>query len=351
VDLPLYLKYSGTVVSMVWRSAEPSLTMDTADQHQASLSDSILALRLLSVMAVPLLVKDRTMGVLYVDSTAKVKEFTQSDFSVFRALGGLTALAVENARLLAEKAEQERLKRELLAAKQIQQRLLPLVLPQPDGFDVAGRGRPCDETSGDYYDVIPYGADRYALVVGDVSGHGLGPALIMASTRALVHASLLADPGLIGVVESVNGFLERDTPDNSFMSFFLGSLEPEARTLRYVSAGHNPPLLLRADGELLELTKTGPVLGILQGAPYQLSPPLRLEPGDVLMLYTDGIFEAQDASGQMYGEERLRESLRARHRAASSSQEILEGVLEDLSRFVGDHPLDDDITCLVVRAV
>jgi sigma-B regulation protein RsbU (phosphoserine phosphatase) len=349
-DLDPGLKYSRTVVSKVWKSGESSLTMDTADQHQ-SLSDSILALRLLSVMAVPLLVKGGMVGVLYVDSTAKVKEFTQSDFSVFRALGGLTALAVENARLLAEKAEQERLKRELLAAKQIQQGLLPSQLPRPDGFDLAGRGQPCDETSGDYYDVIPYGESRYALVVGDVSGHGLGPALLMASTRALVHASLHRADDLVEVVEGVNLFLERDTPDNAFMSFFLGSLHPPTRELRYVSAGHNPPLLLRADGEVSELTRTGPVLGILAEAPYTLSDPIALQAGDVLMLYTDGIFEAQDEAGEMYGEERLRASLIERARGGAAAGEILDGVLGDLAAFVGDQPLDDDVTCLVIRSV
>jgi sigma-B regulation protein RsbU (phosphoserine phosphatase) len=350
-DLPLDERYSKTVVGKVWRSSEPSLTMDTADQHQASLADSILALRLLSVMAVPLPVKGRNIGVLYVDSTAKVKEFSESDFSVFKALGGLIALAVENARLMAEKEEQERLKRELLAAQQIQQRLLPTELPHPEGFDLAGRGRPCDETSGDYYDVIPYGRERFALVVGDVSGHGLGPALLMASTRALLHSSLHTHPGPLQVIQSVNAFLERDTPEQAFMSMFLGSLEPSTRSLEYVSAGHNPPLLLHPDGTIDELTRTGPVLGILPEAPYGISKAEHLESGDVLMLYTDGIFEAHDERGEMYGEERLKASYRKHAQNGAPAQAILEGVLADMAAFVGSHPLDDDVTCLVVRVV
>jgi sigma-B regulation protein RsbU (phosphoserine phosphatase) len=348
-DLPLRERYSRTVVDKVWSSGEPSLTMDTADQLPTSLSESIVALRLLSVMAVPLPVKGSNLGVLYVDSTAKVKEFTQSDFSVFQALGGLIALAVENARLLAEKEEQERLKRELLAAQQIQQHLLPAQLPQPAGFELAARGRPCDETSGDYYDVIPHGAGRYALVVGDVSGHGLGPALLMASTRALLHSSLHTHPGPLEVMRSVNAFLERDMPDNAFMSLFLGDLDPATRRMRYVSAGHNPPLLLHADGRIEELGRTGPVLGILEDAPFRLSPERDLVRGDVLLLYTDGIFEAHDARGEMYGEERLRRSLVARAAGDASAQAVLEGVLGDLTAFVGEQPLDDDVTCLVMR--
>ncbi len=176
-DMPLGERYSQTVVQKVWTSGEASLTMDTADAHTTSLSESIVALRLLSVMGVPMPISGRNTGVLYVDSTARVKEFTQSDFALLKALGGLVALAVENARLLAEKEEQDRLKRELLAAQQIQQRLLPTDLPQPAGFELAGVGRACEETSGDYYDAVPLRDGRLALVMGAGAGRGAGPAL------------------------------------------------------------------------------------------------------------------------------------------------------------------------------
>lgn len=352
-DLALDERYSNTVVQKVWSSGEPSLMLDTADAHEADLTMSIVALRLLSVMGVPMPVKGRNLGVLYVDSTAKAKEFTQSDFSVFQALGGLVALAVENARLLARKAEQERMQRELLVAQQIQQRLLPTDLPQPEGFDIAGLGRPCEETSGDYYDVIPFGEDqnRLALIVGDVSGHGLGPAMLMASTRALLHAALLTRPDPVEVLSSVNVFLERDTPENAFMSMFLGALDPARRELQYVSAGHNPPLLFSAGDTLEELERTGPVLGILSQATYGLTEPRTLEPGNVVILYTDGIFEAHDQAGEMYGETRFQESFRRHAGSGVPAKEVIAGVLGDLDAFVGDQPLDDDVTCLVVRAL
>jgi sigma-B regulation protein RsbU (phosphoserine phosphatase) len=325
--------------------------MDTADEHEASLSESIFALRLLSVMGVPMPVKGRNLGVLYVDSTAKVKEFTQSDFSVFQALGGLVALAVENARLLARKAEQERMQRELLVAQQIQQRLLPVDLPQPAGFDIAGLGRPCEETSGDYYDVIPFGEERLALIVGDVSGHGLGPAMLMASTRALLHAALLTRPEPVEVITSVNAFLERDTPDNAFMSMFLGALDPASREFQYVSAGHNPPLLYVPGDTLEELPRTGPVLGILGQATFGMTEPRTLVPGSVMILYTDGIFEAHDEAGEMYGETRFQDSFRRHAGGGAPAKEVIAAVLGDLDAFVGDQPLDDDVTCLVVRAL
>ena len=350
-DIPLDTRYSGTVVNKVWSSSQPSLTMDTADEHSGALSDSILAMRLLSVMGVPLPYKGGSLGVLYVDSTAKVKEFTQSDFSVFQALGGLIALAVQNARLLAEKAEQERIKRELMVAQQIQQRLLPSDIPQPDGYEVAATNWPCDETSGDYYDAIPYDGGDLALVVGDVSGHGLGPALIMASTRAQLHASLAVQPDVVRVMSNVNRFLERDIPENAFMSFFLGALDPAARTFRYVSAGHNPPYLRTPDGVIHHLGKTGPVLGVMEDAPYRESDVLTLESGTVLMLYTDGIYEAKGPDGEMYEEHRLEASFAGHAAAGGSAQVILDGVLADLMSYLEGRPLDDDVTCLVLRVL
>lgn len=350
-DLPLDTRYSGTVVSKVWSAGEASLTMDTADEHSGALSDSILAMRLISVMGVPLPYKGSSLGVLYVDSTAKVKEFTQSDFSVFQALGGLIALAVQNARLLAEKAEQERIKRELLVAQHIQQRLLPSVLPQPAGYELAGTNLPCDETSGDYYDAIPFGDGQIALAIGDVSGHGLGPALIMASMRAQLHATLAMDPDPVAVMTTANRFLERDIPTNAFMSFFLGAFDPDARTFRYVSAGHNPPFLRLPDGTIHHLPKTGPVLGVLPEAVYTGSASYDLVPGTVLMLYTDGIYEAQDAHGSMYGEDRLAASFATHASSDASAQGVLDGVLADLGEFVGAHPNDDDVTGLVLRVL
>lgn len=347
-DLPLDERTSRTVVDRVASTGQPSMTIDAAGGVTA-MSESIVALKLMSVMAVPLQAKGSVVGVLYVDSTARVREFSATDFRVFQALGGVVGLAVENARLLAEKAEQERMKRELAVAQQIQQQLLPRDLPTLPGFELGAIGRPCEETSGDYYDVVPVHDQRMALVVGDVSGHGLGPALLMASARALLRAALQRNPDPGDVLHLMNDYLERDTPEGTFMSLFLGLLDPATATVRYGSAGHNPPLLLRADGTLEELRRTGPVLGIVEGAPYGVSDPVVLAPGDVLLGYTDGMNEAARADGELYGEERLEASLRRRVAAGGSAQAIVDGLWADLMEFVGDAPLQDDVTLLLVK--
>lgn len=348
-DAPLDLRYSRSAVERVWRSGEPYMTVDAAGPLK--LGQSVLDLKLLSIMVTPLKVKERMLGVLYVDSTSHAKQFTHADFAVFNALGGFIALAVDNARLLADAVEKERMERQLALAHDVQRRLLPADPKAPVGYDLAGVGRPCDETSGDYYDVIPRPDGCVGLVVGDVSGHGIGPALYMASTRALVHALMGEGAEPLKVVGTLNQFLARDMPDNAFMSLFLGILDPETHVLVYASAGHNPPLLIRTRGRVEELRRTGPLLSVFEDAVYGLSDPVTLESGDALVLYTDGIYEAHAGSGEMYGEERFRRSLEKHVHSGVPAKQIVENVLGDLDSFCGDQPLDDDITCLVLRVL
>ncbi len=350
-DLARDLRYSRSVANRVWTSGKPHLTVDAEGRDGAALTlgRSILDLRLLSILAVPLPVKDRSIGVLYVDSTAQAKEFTDADRTVFEALAGLVAVAIESARLAAEEAERQRLSREMAVARKIQQSLQPKDLPVPEGYDVAAEARPCVETSGDYYDAIPLSDGCVGLVVGDVSGHGLGAALFMACVRALLRTLLHMQPDPLRAFAGLNAFLCRDMPEGSFMSLFLGVLDPGAGTLRYVSAGHNPPLLRRGGAPLRELDRTGPVLGVVADHAYRMSEPIPLAPGDALVLYTDGIFEARDAAGDLYGEERFHASVEAHAQRGAGAKELLAGLLADLEAFVGQRPMDDDVTCLVVR--
>ncbi len=349
IDLPLTQRYSQTVVERVASSGEAYKTVDAADPTAASLGASVLELKLLSIMATPLVVKGERLGVLYVDSTVHTKEFTHADFELFRTLGEMIAMAVLVARLNAEAAEKQRIEQQIALAGAVQSRLLPKNPSPPPGYDVAGQGRPCEEMSGDYYDVIPLADGRVALVVGDVSGHGIGPALYMSSTRALIRGLMGEGRDALEVVGSLNRFLAQDMEDNSFMSLFLGVLDPGSRRLTYASAGHNPPILLRATGSIEELGCTGPVLSVFEDASYRLSDPIELGSGDALALYTDGIYEAHAEDGSMYGEERFRESLERHVRAGDSAAGVVDGVLADLDGFCRGRPLDDDITFLVLR--
>jgi len=348
-DLPPTLRYSGSVAKKVWSTGQASLTMDAEGSAAGALGRSILDLRLLSILAVPLRVKDRAIGVLYVDSTATAKEFNVGDRMVFEALAGIVGVAIEQARLAAEEAENKRLLAEMDVARRIQSSQQPTHVEAPPGFAIATEGRPCVETSGDYHDAIPLADGTLALVVGDVSGHGLGAALFMTSARAVLRSILPASADPVQAVGSLNAYLCRDMPQGSFMSLFVGILDPKACTFSWVNAGHNAPIRVRVGHPPEELGPTGPVLGVLPGFAYRRSATMVLEPGDALFLYTDGLVEARDRTGDLYGDERLQASLAAHALTHPDASGILSGVLADLAAFVGARPMDDDLTCLVLR--
>lgn len=348
-DLPPTLRYSGSVAKKVWTTGQPSLTMDAEGSAAGALGRSILDLRLLSILAVPLRAKDRPIGVLYVDSTATAKEFTVGDRAVFEALAGIVAVAIEQARLAAEEAEGKRLQAEVEVARKIQSSQQPTRVQAPPGFQIVAEGRPCVETSGDYHDAIPLSDGTLALVVGDVSGHGLGAAIFMTSARAVLRSILPVRADPLEAVDGLNAYLCRDMPEGSFMSLFVGILDPKARTLTWVNAGHNAPIRVRRGREPEELGPTGPVLGVIPGFAYRRQGPMALEPGDAVFLFTDGLVEARDRGSNLYGEERLTASLSAHALAHPDASGILSGVLTDLATFVGTRPMDDDLTCMVLR--
>ncbi len=188
-----------------------------------------------------------------------------------------------------------------------------------------------------------------ALVVGDVSGHGLGAAIFMTSARAVLRSILPVRADPLEAVDGLNAYLCRDMPEGSFMSLFVGILDPKARTLAWVNAGHNAPIRVRRGREPEELGPTGPVLGVIPGFAYRRQGPMALEPGDAVFLFTDGLVEARDRGSNLYGEERLTASLYAHALAHPDASGILSGVLTDLATFVGTRPMDDDLTCMVLR--
>lgn len=342
-DLPTPVAYSTTAVGLVRRQRRHLRMLSPQDESARDLGASVESLRLLSIMAFPIAVQGRLLGVLYVDSTRQSKEFNDAELAVFSALGGLAALAIE-------RVEKERMARDIAAARSIQRDLLPRALAGPEGFDLAADERPCDETSGDYYDVIPVAGGRVALVMGDVSGHGLPAALLMACTRSMLHVLLASCSEPSEVLGALNAFLQRDLPAGRFVSLFLGILHPAARQLTYVNGGHCAPLLVRADGGLHRLSGTGAMLGILEQAAYGRGDPVTLAPGDAVMLYTDGVTEARDAKGEMYGLARLRTSLGRHAPKATGAAGLLAAVLADADAFTAGRAADDDRTCLVLRA-
>lgn len=239
---------------------------------------------------------------------------------------------------------------ELRTARQLQQRLYPAAAPRLPGFDIAGRGRSASTLCGDYFDYIPRADGKLVLAVGDVCGHGLGPALTMVETRVALRLAVAGGGSVNDAARVVNAHLNCAAGDSLFVTLFLAEIDPAERTLRWAGAGHDGRLY-RADGTRVKLPSTGPPLGLID--PLDLEPELadRLHPGDVLVLYTDGLTEAMNPAGDQFGTDRLKAVVSGGTAPNSSAAEIVERVFAAVTAHLNGTPPVDDMTMVVVKVL
>jgi sigma-B regulation protein RsbU (phosphoserine phosphatase) len=236
---------------------------------------------------------------------------------------------------------------ELRLARAIQQRYYPTFAPAVSGFDIAGASHPAEQAGGDYFDYLPMAGGQLGLVIGDVSGHGLGPALLMSQTRACLRALLLRTQDVSDLLTRLNTFLVADCGEEQFVTLFIARIDPTARTLSYASGGHQC-YLLRADGHVENLAATGIPLGMMPG-PMRGAPELSLHPGDLLLMVTDGIEETESPDGRELGHARVLEVAQAnRHRPAS---EIVTALFSAAGAFSAGRAQQDDITAVVAKVL
>lgn len=299
-------------------------------------------------LLVPLATSNDLLGFLALGEKRSEQPYSGSDLRVLETLAAQTTLALENARLAAtvarDAAQRERMTRELNLAREVQQRLFP---PDPElpWLDCGGYCRPALGVGGDYYDFIPLDDGRFAIAFADISGKGFGAALLMANLQASVRGQLLvASDDLAAMVARVNRLVYDASDSNRYATFFCCVLDPEARRLTYVNAGHNPPMLLRGDGSVERLESGGTVVGLLEDFPW-MQDEVALEPGEQLVIYTDGISEAMNPADEEWGEERLARLLpELRGREA---RELIAGILEPVDAFVAGAKQHDDMTLVV----
>jgi len=347
-DLEGTIQFSTKVINDVFTTGKPVLLKVGASEPM-DLSKSVVDLKLRAVMCVTLSVKREVIGVIYVDSRAASREFRRSDLKFFDALANAMAITIENARLVAEYVQSERLKESLEIGRRIQSDLLPKDPVGLRGFDIAGKLEAIEMTAGDYYDFIPLGEDKLGLIVGDVSGHGVGPAILMSSVRSLTRALLSQKLSIDEVLSFLNDQLEEDTDEGIFISFFLGILDLNSKILTYGNAGHCPPLLLGAhNGRYHELVRTGMALGVMAGVPYAPAVELELKPGDLLALFTDGIEEARGAGG-LFGLERLKEILRGG--ADLPAAELIDSIFGSVKQHLVQSGSGDDLTLAIIKVL
>ena len=248
--------------------------------------------------------------------------------------------------------ERDQLRQSLALAREIQQKLLPGKLPDIEGLDIAGRSYYCDQTGGDYFDVLEWrsnGHKQARVIVGDVSGHGIPSALLMTTARALLRYQVVQSEEIGRAVRHVNEELTRDVDDSGqFMTLFLLSLDPHLGTLKWVRAGHDPAIIYDPESDAFEeLRGPGIALGVDGEWSYAVQEKSNLKSGQVIVIGTDGIWEAAKSSGEMFGKKRLHECIRQYH--TQSAATIIDTVSEELTQFQEGAPPADDVTLVVVR--
>jgi sigma-B regulation protein RsbU (phosphoserine phosphatase) len=296
-------------------------------------------------LVVPLAAGGRTSGLLVVGERSAAAPFAEEDLDFAQALARQAQAALEGVRLHQVAVEKERQDRELQIAHEIQRSLFPRRLPSLPGLELAAESRPCFQVGGDYYDFIPLEGERLALVVADVSGKGTPASILVASVHASLRATAGAEPPA-RLMERLNRFLCASTQESKYVTLFYGEIEPRARRLRYVNAGHVPPYLLRAGGSVERLQAGGPVLGLLEDALYEAGDVV-LASGDLLAVVTDGVTEALSAADEEFGDDR---ALRALRRAEAGARAALRALVAAVGEWTAPGTIGDDLTALVVRA-
>ena len=285
-----------------------------------------------------------TIGVLYVDSQNIGAGLSNTQLDALETLASEAAMAIYNARLYKESQEKRKMDEELAIAREIQQALLPEPIKLMPFVAAHSQNFPCREVGGDYFDYFDMEGGRLGFALGDVAGKGMPAALLTSMIQGMFSAQTLLDLPLPAMISNVNRNLVRRGTGNRFVTFFFGILD-EQGNCTYTNAGHNPPYVISSDGSIVELTEGGMVLGLFDAAQFTSSR-IQLQPGDHVVLFTDGVIEARNMEGDEFGEDRLKALLREHSRASTSV--ILARLKEAIASFSAKAPQHDDITMMVL---
>lgn len=365
--------YSTSVIAEVIRSQKSIVTSDAREDQRFAHQQSVTMYRLTSIMAAPLSIRGRVIGVLYVDNPAVAGQFTPEDLELLEAFAAQAAIAIHNAMLFGQTDEALKarvkeleaaraelgvardqavlglraIEREMQVGQLIQAEFLPHELPSPPGWEIGARFLPARHLSGDFYDVFPLPGGLLALVIADVCDKGVAAALLMALVRGLIrtHAARAGGDAL-AIVRPVNEFVaDHHGRSAMYTTVFVGVLDPATGELGYVNCGHEAPIVVRGGGGHDRLEHTGPVLGAARDVEFGLGR-VRIERGDALIAFTDGVVDALDRSERAFGEERF---LSLAGRAGQPLWVTLAGVEAALREHVAEAPQADDVTLLGLR--
>lgn len=339
------LMLSRTLIRTVVEERTSLLVTDAQNDPRFREHQSIVDMNLRSALVAPLFDNENVIGLIYTDTTDPLVRYDQDQLRAFTTLANLIAVKITNAKLLEDQREKERMEQELATAAGIQRSLLPSEFPCGPGYELLARQIPCLEVGGDLYDVAELSDGHVGFVLGDVSGKGMGAALLMSHVMASLRVLYGDNLDIKSLVGRVHRQLLRSSESMRFVTLFFGRLDQATHRLEYVSAGHNPAFLLVAGGDVVRLESTGAPLGLIDGSTYETGS-VTMPPGALLCVYSDGVTEAQ-VGDEFFDEERLIESL-ARHRDRPLG-DVADGVLDDVQAFLGQDSPGDDVTLLLVR--
>jgi serine phosphatase RsbU (regulator of sigma subunit) len=347
LDVPLGEGVAGTVALtgeglLVEKVTDQSLRQGPDGEHCAF--EDLLSPPL---MCAPIQAKDQMIGVIVMGRKSSGAMFTAGDLKLLSAIASLAAVSIYNSQLVAELRDSERVKRELEIAQSIQMSLLPNRPPQVPGIDLAGRCVSATKVGGDYYDFFLRPDGTVGIVIADVSGHSVGAALMMAVARSAIRSEAKHNRSPAEVMRLVNEALFEDLDRAElFISAFYALHDPETNLLEFANGGHCAPIMWSEQDGTTELDAEGMLVGVLPRVEFALGTrPLHI--GDVIVLYTDGVIEAQNPEGERYGEERLHRLLDRSH--SNTAEEILDAVFADVTEFCQNQAQSDDITLVVMK--
>lgn len=338
---------SETLVREVAEKGLSALVLDVETDERFGAAESIIGSGIRSLIAAPLQDEEGTLGMIALSSRLHRRQFKDEDLELLTTLGSIAALRIRNVALAEEAAERRRMATELKLARQIQVALLPDRLPTIPGWSIYAATVPSRGVSGDFYEVVAREeSDHFVLIITDVSGKGIAASLLTASLEALLIEPIESGDPPDAICARVGRRLYQRTPPNKYATAIIGVLDPAGGGFRYTNAGHNHALLVRSEGAIETLGPTGTPLGLLPRSEYTAAE-VRLEPGDTLLLYTDGITEAANPQDEEYGIDRLAELCRE-HRSEGLEQ-LAETIERELDAFAEGVPYADDRTVVMAR--
>jgi len=339
----LHLKMGEGLIGHVAVSGRPFVSPDVRNEPRYVNARA----RTRSEMVAPIISNEEVIGVFDLESD-ELNAYQNDDLEVLMLLASQVAIIIEKVMLHEQLIEKQRLETQLEVARQVQLELLPARDPQLEGFDISAYNFPTEEVSGDYYDWVKIYDDQIGIVIADVSGKGVPAALLMAFLRASLRAASHIGYAPQVSMSKVNYLLWESIERNQFVTAFHGILDATNRTLSYSNAGHSPALLMKADGTSHFEERGGVPLGMFRDSRYYEYFET-IEPGEVLVLYTDGVTEAMNAAGEEYGRERLIAAVRACR--DQPARDMIDFMHRDLIAWTEGHGITDDVTFFIVKAL